>query len=347
MKAIVITGPSQIEMQEVPIPRVGPEDVLVRVAYSGICGTDLAILGGDMSLIRDGLIRYPVRIGHEWSGVVEQVGGRVKHLRAGDHVVSDTGVTCGVCEHCLKGDYGKCESARSVGTVNCWDGSFAEYECMPERHLHKVPGEIGLEEAALVEPTTIALAGIKRAELSPDSRVLVVGTGAIGLAAVGLLKSRGVRQILLSGRKPYKLDIGRQMGADVLINAKTQSTVAEVLSHTGGSGVDVVLETSGNISVLQELPDLAAPRGTIALIGFYEALLDAFPIDKLVTKELTLRGVMGQFGLVEEVLPLMAAGKLDLKPLITHRFSFDQAIDAMKTAADKNETKIKMMVKIG
>jgi len=333
-------------MIETAKPRVGPGDVLTRVAWSGICGTDLAILSGDMSLVREGFITYPVRIGHEWSGIVEQVGKEVKGFKAGDRVVSDTAVTCGSCEYCLRGELGKCQKCRSLGTVNHWPGSFAEYMLMPERHMHALPDSIDLDEAALIEPATIALAGVQKIGITPSTSVLIVGTGAIGLAALALAKSKGAGRVLLSGRKPGKLAVGKAMGADAVVNVMEEDLAGFVMKNTEGKGVDAVLETSGNIETISQCLNVVAPRGTIALIGFFETTLNGFDIDSLVFKEVQMRGVMGEFGLAAQVIDIMAKQKLSLKPLITHRIPFDKAIEAMKTANEKNATRIKMLVEM-
>lgn len=346
MKALVISGPGEARMIETEIPCTSPDHVLVKVAFSGICGTDLAIFSGDMSLIRDGLIKYPVRIGHEWSGVVEKVGNKVVDFKPGDRVVSDSGVSCGECRHCLMKDYKSCENTRSLGTVNCWDGSFAEYIIIPERHLFKLSDNISLEEGVLIEPATIALAGLKKCNINKESTVLIIGTGAIGLSAIPLAKEMGAGRVIVSGRKTYKLDVAKLMGADVIVNSTREDLNAVVLKETNGKGADAIIETSGNISVINQSVDALRYEGIIALIGFYETNLHDFNIDKFVMKCAQMKGVLGEFGSPQEVINMRKSGKFSFLPLITHRFDFDDVIDAIKTAEEKNDTKIKMLVKI-
>jgi 2-desacetyl-2-hydroxyethyl bacteriochlorophyllide A dehydrogenase len=347
MKAITIFGPNEIRMVETATPRPGPDEALVRVAYCGICGTDLAILGGEMSLVKSGAIKYPVRIGHEWSGIVEEVGAKVRRIRPGDRVVSESGVSCGTCPACLAGNYGGCRNARSVGTVNAWPGAFAEYMLMPERHLYALPEGIGLDEAALIEPATIALAGVDKIDFSSRPSVLVIGTGVIGLAAVALCRSFGASKVLLSGRKPSKLAIGRAMGADATINASSEGLLSFVMEQTGGLGVNAIIETSGNAAVIDSLPGIAAQKAVVPLIGFYEKKIDGFDIDAFVFKEIVLRGILGEYFIVPKVIELLAAGKLGLRETITHRFAFGEAVQAMLTAGERADTRIKMLVEIG
>lgn len=346
MKAFQIDGPGQINLIETPIPTLKPDETLVRVAYAGICATDLAILSGDMSLIRNGSIRYPVRFGHEWSGIVEQVGSAVTQFKPGDRVISETAVACGVCEACKNKQWSKCGSIRSLGTINCWEGAFADYMLMPERHLYHVPDSISMQEAALIEPSCIALAGIKKLHIGPGKTVLVIGTGAIGLAAVALAKYFGADKVILSGRKDGKLEVGRSMGADVLINTTKASMEETVAAETGGKGVDVILETSGNVRLIPEVLRMAAEGAYIGLIGFYEKEVPGFPIDEIVMKSLNVRGVMGEFGMPGQLLEILATGKLNLKSLVSHVIPFEQTAHVMEHAGEYAETKIKILAEI-
>ena len=346
MKAIVINSPGDIRYAETDTPYVGPRDVLTRVRFCGICGTDLSILSGDMTLIREGHIKYPVRIGHEWSGIVELVGKEVVGIKAGDRVVGDNFVSCGKCPNCLKGDYNQCENGRAVGTVKCWDGAFAQYILMPEWHMHILPDNIDLEEAALIEPTTIAYNGLLQCDINNESNVLVMGTGAIGLAAVTLSKILGAKKVIIAGRKSSKLEVGRQMGADTVINVTKESLKDVVMQETDGKGVEVVLETSGAIECILQSLSVMHSKGVVSLVGFYERDLNGINIDDVVMRGIYIKGLRGHEDVINRVIEMLSSHRLNLKPLITHRFFFDEAADAFKTAEEKNETKIKMLIEI-
>lgn len=346
MKAFRIDSPGEINLIDTPIPELKPDETLVRVAYAGICATDLAILSGDMSLIRNGSIRYPIRFGHEWSGVIEKVGSAVTEFKPGDRVISETAVTCGVCEACKNKQWSKCKDTRSLGTIKCWEGAFADYMLMPERHLYKVPDSISLQEAALIEPSCIALAGIKKLHIGPGKTVLVIGTGAIGLASVALAQYFGADKVILSGRKDGKLEVGRTMGADICINTTREAMEEIVSQETNGAGVDVIVETSGNVKLIPEVLRMAANGAYIGLIGFYEREVTNFAIDEIVMKSLSVRGVMGEFEMPGELLEILATGKMQLKPMISHIIPFEQTAEVMKHADDYADTKIKILAEV-
>jgi 2-desacetyl-2-hydroxyethyl bacteriochlorophyllide A dehydrogenase len=345
MKVMRIEAPKNVRYIEVDKPKVGPEDVLARVRFCGLCGTDLAIYGGDMSFVRDGLIKYPVRIGHEWSGIVEEVGTAVSGFQPGDRVIGDNWVSCQRCPPCLSGDFRHCTDIRAVGTVNCWDGGFAESILMPERHLYHLPDRISLEDGALLEPLSIAFSGVKASGLRKGSSVLVIGTGAIGLAAVMLAKHLGAGPVLLAGRNDGKLAIGKKMGADVLLNLKRQDLPMSVREATNGLGADIVLETSGAIEHVRNCPSYLAQKGTAVLIGFYETTLDGFPIDTLVLNQLRMIGSTSESSL-HELIELVSKDGLTMAPVITSRILFDEAADAIRFADAIHDHRIKTLVEV-
>jgi 2-desacetyl-2-hydroxyethyl bacteriochlorophyllide A dehydrogenase len=347
MKAIIVYAPGDIRYAEVEKPRPGPREVLTRVAYCGICGTDLEILNGDTSLAKKGLIHYPVRIGHEWSGVVEEVGSEVTEFKAGDRVISDTGSSCAACESCLSGCFKQCRNLKALGTVEDHkEGAFAEYMLMPHWHMHKLPDHVGLDEAALIEPATISWNGISNCRINPDSTVLIIGTGAIGLTAVSLAKVQGAARVLLAGRKDFKLEVGRKMGADATVNVTRENLRDFVMRETGHQGVSIIFETSGSAGYANSM-ELMAYNGTVALVGFYEEKLDGFDLNSLVLGQKKLIGCEGSAWSAPLVIDIVAQGRLAMKPMITHVVPFSQAIDAIRSAHENSERKIKILVKIG
>lgn len=346
MKALVIHGPRCARIDEVPIPEFGATDVLIRVVNCGICGTDLMIFGGVGSLIDAGRIRYPIRIGHEWSGVVERVGSGVVKLAPGDRVIGDSGVTCGTCEACKRGDYRNCPDIRSVGTVECWDGGFAEYIVMPERHVFRVSDNVDMETAALIEPMTLAVKAIKTGRVTKDSRVYISGTGAIGLGAVGLISQGVGARVVLGGRTPAKMQRGLALGAEQVIDTTRPDAVQRLMDIFPG-GADVVIEASGAVSALNAGAQMMAKYGSLCVIGFYERMLDGFDIDGFCMKAGCLCGITGDFGLPGETNDMLSKiDTLHLDPIITRRIDLAEVPSWMDDLCGKHHNEIKIMVKI-
>ena len=346
MKAIIVERPNELKMIDVPRPKPGPKDVLCKVRYSGICATDMAILDGSLFSGQTDMVRYPVRIGHEWSGVVEEIGSEVNGFAPGDKVVGDDSVPCGDCEFCLAGEYQLCPFGRAVGTVkDTWPGSFAEYILMPSRLVFKLEDHIDLQEAALIEPAGIAFTGLKKGDINIGDVVVVVGTGAIGLTAVGLAKSFGASKVILIGRRDSKLVIGKKMGADVIINARTQDVEKEVKKHTKlGLGADVVLETSGNVNALRQCFSYIRTGGRLPLLGFYEQMLDGFDIDRLVLSYIDIKGVSGDANSFSPIIRLMNQGLVSFKPLISQVYPLAQYKEAFDRVEENDDNRIKIII---
>lgn len=345
MSAFFAEGYSKGRIDKIPIPEVKDNDVLIKISYCGVCGTDQDLYSSDCSFAKNGEVTYPVRLGHEWSGVVESVGKNVTRVTAGDRVVGDNIVCCGKCEFCLKGDYGNCTDIKYLGTIDpVFDGAFAEYLCLPEYHVYKIPDTLSLKEAALCEPLSVAYGATRKMNITPDTTVAVIGTGCIGLSAAVLAKCAGAKEVFLVGRNPVKLEAAAKLGVTV-VNIKECDAAQFIKEKTGGNGADFVIECSGAQGTLLQAIDVAKKRGVIALIGFYENEEKNVNIDKLVSKELTVQGIMGEFGNVKEVLEILGKHNPDLLPLITDELPL---LECEKGFVRKNyPNAIKIMISIG
>ncbi len=331
MKTYQAIAPGQGAFVEVPTPVPQDDQVLVQVRYCGVCGTDYALYSGNSGFVQNGLATYPIRLGHEWSGVVAAVGPDVTGLQVGDAVVGDNYVSCGVCPACQKQDYNNCTGRNHVGTIDpCWPGAFAEYFLAPQRHIYRLADTVSLKEAALCEPLSVAFGGVKKMNITPDSVVVVIGTGSIGMAAAALARYRGAGKVYMVGRNKEKLEVAMSLGITGVINSKETDLQQELLRLTNGRYADFVLECSGAPSTIQQTLDIAAQKATIALIGFYEREISGLNIDTLVSKELTLVGIMGEYGNLEAVSHIMAEFDLRLEGIVTDTISFAD----MKTALE-------------
>jgi len=341
MKVFLIEKPGNTRFEEIPLRPLKPDEVLVRVKHAGICGTDLSFYTGENDFVRRGLVKYPVRIGHEWSGVVERVEADVKNFKPGDRVIGDNGVTCGICPGCLSGDMGKCENGKSVGTINCWDGAFAEYIIMPERHLYPVPENVNLEAACLNEPATIPYAALSD-RAGKLRTVAIIGTGPIGMAGIPLAKHLGAERVIMVGRNARKLEVAKKLNADAIINLSEENAEARVLELTGGKRAELVLEASGAPESIGLAMKLVAYRGHISLLAFYEREISGLKMDEFVFKTATMGGIMGRYGLAREVTDLIGRG-LDLLPLVTQRINFNELEEVFPKAISMPD-RVKILV---
>lgn len=326
MKVFLSEGYGKGGIVNMPVPQVTENTVLVKVCYCGICGTDQDLFSSQCSFAENGEVTYPVRLGHEWSGIVEAVGNCVTEFKKGDRVVGDNAITCGVCEACQKGDYPNCHHMLNVGTIDpIYDGAFSEYYIIPKHHLHKIPEGISLKAASLAEPLSVAYGGIKRMNINEHSVVAVIGTGCIGMSAVVLAKCLGAKSVVMIGKSCKKLEVAKKLGAEV-INIEECNVVEEINRITNGNGADFVLECSGAVGTYKQAIEIAAFWGTIALIGFYDNRENDVNIDSIVSKALTMFGVMGEMDNMTGALAVLDKYKPDLAPIITNELTFDDCI---------------------
>ncbi|MDD4101590.1 MAG: alcohol dehydrogenase catalytic domain-containing protein [Kiritimatiellae bacterium] len=344
MKAARLFGPNDLRLMDVPIPELGPRDILSKVKRAGLCGTDYSIYSGEFSFVKNGLVRFPFTPGHEWSGVVVAVGSEVVNFKPGDRIIGETFVSCGKCDFCLRGRYDNCQDVRSVGTINAWDGGFAEYTVFPDRHIFHLPDSVSFDAGAFVEPAATSLNAIQMASVQLGDVVLVHGSGPLGLLAAKLAKLSGASKVFVTGRKDAKLTVARSFGADVAINT-TRESFAEVLArHTTNGKVDRVIETSGSFELLLQSLDVIRTRGTLAAVAFYDRVLQQVEIDKIVFGQISLVGASGSTGTYEPVMALMASGDLDITPLISGRYRLKDILQGYRDMKDRNDIRIKWLV---
>lgn len=345
MKVLLAYAPGELRVVDMPVPKPGPKDILCKVAHCGVCATDVAIMKGTLNLGDGNDPIYPVRVGHEWSGRVVEVGEQTWRIKVGDAVVSDTGYFCGECERCKRGEYQACLNGRPLGTIgHCWPGAFAEYMLIPERMAYKVPDSVPLDMAALIEPASIGFYGLERAGFSPESTLLVIGTGPISLGGMACAKALGIGKTIVGGRKAAKLEIAQKLGADVAVNMTKENLWEEVMRCTGGMGVDIVMDSTGAPEILNDAMRVLRPSGTLVIPAFYEQELNAVKLDRLIVKNCTLIGAAGTPNICGKLLCLMADNKLDLMPMLTDRFPFSQVEDAFDAVTSRNERRVKVMV---
>lgn len=340
MKSVRIMKPGEVLLRQEPLPVPAAGEVIIRPKRIGICGTDYNIYNGEFSE----RVNFPLRPGHEWSGVIESVGEGVVGYAPGDRVMGETAVSCGICEKCVSGRKYECTAVRAVGTVDAYPGAMSEVFTFPARDLLKIPDGVDFDMAALVEPTANAIMAMEDVPVRPGMSVAVMGTGPIGLAAIALARAYGAYPIISVGRKVQKLDVAKKLGATHTVNTDEEDPAAEIKRITNG-GADVVIELSGAKSLFFAAANAVKAHGTIELLGFYDSPFEV-NMNDFIFNNITLRTAGGGWGgYFDKVLKLMSTGALDeLKLLITHRCTLDEAADNIVELKKDNAQKIKVMI---
>lgn len=316
MRALLLTGPREFEFVDMPVPDVGPDDVLVEVGACGICGSD--VHGYDLS---SGRRIPPLVMGHEAAGTVVGVGSGVTGFELGDRVTFDSTVYCGECDYCVAGRVNLC-AAREVVGVACDEfrrhGAFAEYVSVPARVCHHLPDEIPSHHAAMIEAASVAVHAASLAPRTPESTALVVGAGMIGTLIVQALRAGGVNEIIVADRDDSRLDLAHRCGATTTLNVDAAGPVEAVLELTGGRGVTHSYEAVGTTPAVRTAIDAVERGGHITLVGNVTPVVD-LPLQVVVSRELTLHGSAASSGEYPRSIELMRTGAIDVAPLISAR----------------------------
>lgn len=319
MKALVKNQPGVgIWMMDVPEPTVGINDVKIKIKKVAICGTDLHIYKWDAWSQEN--IKTPLVQGHEYVGTVVEIGEGVRNIQVGDRVTGEGHLACGHCRNCRRGKLHICENSISVGVQR--DGAFAEYLVIPESNVVKLPYEISDDMAAIMDPFGNAThTAIAFPVLGED--VLITGAGLIGTMATGICRFAGARHIVVTDLSDYRLDIAKRMGATVVVNESKGETVAGAMKQLGIRGFDVGLEMSGAPQAFNEMVDSMYKGSKIAQLGILPSTTQA-NWGKIIFNALTIKGIYGR-NMWETwyMMRQMLLSGLDLRPVITHHFSFD------------------------
>jgi len=314
MKALVLNRYSQLDYQEFPAPAPAADEVLVRVRACGVCGSD--IHGWDGST---GRRQPPLIMGHEASGEIAAVGPRVERWRTGDRVTFDSTIYCGECAWCRAGRVNLCENRRVVGVSPGeyrQHGAFAEFVALPARVLYALPPALTFERAAMVEPVSIAVHAVQRVKISPTDSAVVVGTGMIGLLVVQALRWAGCGNVIAVDIDDQKLALARELGALHALRSDTGDAAAEIQKLTGGRGADFSFEVVGFTPTLDLALRALRKGGTAVLVGNLSPKTD-FPLQLVVTRELTVLGSCSSAGEYPVCLDLIARGVIRVDPLIS------------------------------
>lgn len=336
MKVFKIMKPLEMTLEDAPVPEIGDDEVLIRVQAVGICGTDIELYDGSMPYYRQGLSRMPIIVGHEWSGVIAAMGGGVKGFQIGDLVVGDISIGCGVCQNCLRGLYHLCADRTELGVIR-YDGAFAEYLKTKGKSIYRVPAGITPAEAALTEPAATALYGVRKLGLEPGDRVAVLGDGAIGLLAAQFANHCGGSRVAVIALKDTHRALVEAWGM-TLINGAAAEDLNEAVRQALGGEPDAVIEATGNPAAYNTAIHLVRPGCKLCAVSITGKETIGADLDYLVTRDITMIGMLASPNAFDPALRMIGAGKIDVRSCITHTFPFLETKEACDFVRDRGVT---------
>jgi len=346
MRAVVLTGPNEHEIRDIPVPRPGPLEVLCKVDSVAICGTDLHIYEGKYP--GRWPKAYPFTPGHEWSGVVVEVGEQAAQMgwQAGERVAGTSHAGCGYCRMCSIGRYNLCENYGKEPLHHQYghysQGADAQYVVHSIKSVFRLPPELELPYGALIDTASIALHSAKRPGINAGDVVVVVGSGPMGFLTADCAYALGAGRVIMSGGG-QRLDKARQMGLEV-IDYHQGDVVEQVKARTAGQGAHVAIDTGGTADSVLQAVNVLRKGGRAAFTGIPDTPV-SLPLQKIVLEELDLFGVRANPNTMEEVIPLIVTGRVRVKELLTHSFPLEDYGQALHTFAERIDGALKVIVK--
>ena len=324
MKSLVLTEPKVLRIQESPTPDLAADEALIRVKACGICGSD--VHGYDGS---SGRRIPPLIMGHEAAGVIEGMGAKVEGFSLGDRVTFDSTVYCGECEYCLEGKVNLCDRRMVLG-VSCGEyrrhGAFAEYVAVPSRILYKLPPSLPFEHAAMIEAVSVAVPAVGRVKFQPGDASVVVGAGMIGLLLVQAARAAGCDRVIAVDLDKDRLKLAKELGATQSISPLESDTIETILGATAGQGVRVSFEVVGSTPTVETAIQATRKGGAVVLVGNLAPQVE-FPLQSVVTREITLFGSCASAGEYPKCIELMDKGAIKVSPLISAQATLEEGAE--------------------
>jgi L-iditol 2-dehydrogenase len=342
MKALVLEEYNQLIYKEMPDPKIGPDDVLVEIKASGICGSDVHGMDGST-----GRRIPPLVMGHEAAGIIREAGSDVKDLHSGQRVTFDSTVYCGTCYYCRRGDINLCDNRRVLG-VSCDDyrqhGTFAEFVAIPRHIIYPLPQKIDFEQSAMVEPCSVAFHAVAITPLMLNDTAVVVGAGIIGLLVIQALRNAGCGQIIAVDLEAERLELARKLGADTGLNPAREDVVPRIREMTDKRGADVAFDAVGINASLKTALNGLRKGGQLTLIGNLRPEVD-LALQRVVTGEITVRGSCASRGDYPACLEMIARGAITVDALISATAPLAEGAQWFKRLYDKEKGLIKVVLR--
>jgi len=341
MKAAFLHSPRDLRLEEAEIPEVRRDEVLIEVKANGICGSDIHFY--EEGRLGPFVVEKPYIPGHESSGVVKEVGSEVDGLKPGDRVVPEPGIPCRRCAICRSGRYNICPEGyfMSAPPVN---GALAEYVAVPWDFVYKVPESVSFEEAALVEPVSVAVHSCKRAQLTAGDDIVIFGAGPIGLAILMVARTMGARKAVVVDLLESRLEVAMKLGAAGVVNASSEDVASAVASAMGKGGPRIAFDAAGSPVTSALAVDVVGAGGKAVLVGWPGQKRFAYPVERILELELDVLGVRRYANAFPAAISLISNGLVNAGALITHRFPFERVVEAFRFVAGNKDKVIKAVV---
>lgn len=343
MKVAVMTDIEKMEFVERDIPVPKEDEVLVKVEYVGICGSDMHYY--ENGRIGNYIVKPPFVLGHEASGTIVKVGSRVTHLKLGDRVALEPGKTCGHCSFCRKGQYNLCPDVIFFATPPV-DGVFQEYVAHEAALCFKLPENVSTLEGALIEPLAVGFHSANQGQAHIGQTAVVFGAGCIGLVSMMALKAEGVTNVHVVDIVPKRLDKALKLGASSVINSKSEDVVAQINKLTDGNGCDLVIDTSGAELAAEQAIQITRKGATIVMVGYSKNGMLNLPMGLAIDKELRFETAFRYRHIYPMAIEAVSTGKVNLKDMVTNIFTLDEVQKAMDLSIHNKEEIVKSVIRI-
>ena len=342
MKVAVMTGIGKIDYTEAAKPVPKDDEVLVKLEYVGICGSDLHYY--ESGRIGDYIVEPPFVLGHEPGGIVTEVGKNITHLKVGDKVALDPGKTCGTCRFCKEGKYNLCQDVIFFATPPV-DGVFQEYVAHEAALCFKLPDNVSTLEGALIEPLAVGFHAASQGDAHAGQKAIVFGAGCIGLVTMMALKARGVTKVVVVDIMQKRLDKALELGAAAVINSAEEDVLARAKELTAGEGFDLAIETAGTEITAGQCIQVVRKGSTIVLVGYGKSGMMNLPMSLALDKEVTFKTVFRYRHIYPMAIEAVASGKVNLTGIVTHQFDFGQVQEAMDHCVKDKSNIVKAVIK--
>ena len=342
MKAVALTGIRQMEVMDVPEPSIKKDkDVLLKIEMAGVCGSDVHYY--ETGRIGSDTVEYPFIIGHECAATVNAVGGAVTRVKVGDRVAIEPAIVCHNCDQCKQGRENTCRNLKFLGCPGQVEGCLCEYLVMPEDCCFPIGDKLTFAQAVLCEPVAIAVYAVKQAGVQKSSDVTILGAGPIGLGCLVAAKAENVNTCYVTEKIKERVEVAKKSGATWVGNPNEQDIIKEILRRRP-AGMDVVFECAGQQETIDQAVELLKPGGKLMLIGIPRIRRISLVIERIRRKEIAIINVRRQNKCTQKCIDLIAAGKINVDFMATHRFNLKQTQEAFDMVAAYRDGVVKALI---